>query len=70
MAYRPIIAKQKSKNNAAGNDLINASFILMCISIDPVSKTPSTEAATSSRLEYLMEAINTKEKLTFKKPTK
>ena len=48
---------------------MNASFILICISIDPESKTPSTEAATSSRLGYLIEAINKTEKLTFKKPT-
>ncbi len=55
MVYRPIIAKQNSKNNAAGNDLINASFILMCISIDPVSKSPSAEAATSSRSPVLLQ---------------
>ena len=69
MVYSPIIAKQKSKNNAAGKDLINASFILMCISIDPVSKTPSAEAATSSRSGYIIDVINTKEKPTYKNPT-
>lgn len=69
MAYKPIIAKQKSKNNAAGNDLIKASFILICISIDPVSNAPSTEAATSSRFAYLIDAIKAIEKPTFKNPT-
>ncbi len=69
MVYRPIIAKQNSKNNAAGNDLISASFILICISIDPVSKKPSTEAAINSKSTNQIDAIKAKEKPTFKNPT-
>ena len=66
MVYKPIIAKQNSKNNAAGNDLISASFILMCISIDPVSKSPSAEAATSSRSANQIDAIRPKRNLLLK----
>ena len=78
LVYKTIIDKQNIKNSVAGSDFIAASFILICIKIDPESKAPSIEAAKISRFTdvakisrfgYIIDVNNTKAKPTFKNPT-
>ena len=64
------IARFIIKNRKAGNDLINLSFTLICILIDPNSKTANPKLPIKVIFSNCIEANNIKAKLTFKNPMK
>ena len=62
------ISRFITKNKNAGNDLYHASFILICIIIDPNSNMLSPKAPIKVKVLNWIEANNMIAKLTFKNP--
>lgn len=68
--YTKAIKRHITKNSAAGKDLIKGSFILICISIEPVKSAANPKAAGCFKNGCHIDKTSKMAKVTLRKPIK